>query len=32
MHIHPKDWMDEIGMKLKIEKVWECHTGGCLKG
>ena len=31
VHVQSKGGIDEVGMKLWIEKVWECHLGGCLK-
>ena len=28
VHIHPRGWMDEDGVKLWIEKVWHTRPGG----
>ena len=28
VHVHEKGWMEEHGMKLWINKVWECRPGG----
>lgn len=31
IHNHPKGWMDEEGIKIWIEKVWNSRPGGMLK-
>lgn len=31
VHVHPKGWMDEEGMKLWIRNVWEKRPGALLK-
>ena len=31
VHVHEKGWMDEQGMLLWIEKVWECRPGHLLR-
>ena len=31
IHVHPKGWMDEDGMKVWIEKVWRARPGGLMK-
>ena len=31
VHVQEKGWMDEKGMKLWIEKIWERHPGGLIK-
>ena len=31
MHVHPRGWMDEDGMKLWIRKVWCNRPGGLMK-
>jgi len=31
VHVQPKGWMDEDGMKVWMEKVWEKRPGGLLK-
>ena len=28
VHNHPKGWMDESGVKIWIEKVWQARLGG----
>ena len=28
VHVHPRGWMDEDGVKLWIEKVWRTRPGG----
>ena len=28
VHNHPKGWMDESGVKIWIEKVWQARPGG----
>ena len=30
-HVHDKGWMDENGMKIRIEKVWSKRPGGLLE-
>ncbi|KAF6114623.1 hypothetical protein HJG60_010587 [Phyllostomus discolor] len=31
VHVHDKGWMDENGMKTRMEKVWSKCPGGLLK-
>ena len=31
VHVHPRGWMDEDGMKLWIRKVWCAQPGGLMK-
>ena len=31
VHVHPRGWMDEDGMKLWIRKVWCARPGGLMK-
>lgn len=31
VHVHKKGWMDENGMKLWIDKIWQNRPGGLLK-
>ncbi len=31
VHVHPKGWMDENGMRLWLEKVWGRRPGALLK-
>ena len=31
VHVHPKAWMDEAGMKIWLNKVWKNHPGGLSK-
>lgn len=31
IHVHPKGWMDEDGIKLWLEKVWVCRPGGHIR-
>ena len=31
VHVYDKGWMDENGMKIRIEKVWPKRPGGILK-
>ena len=31
VHVHEKGWMDENGMKLWIDKIWQNRPGGLLK-
>ena len=31
IHVHDEGWMDENGMKIRIEKVWPKRPGGILK-
>ena len=31
VHVHPKGWMDEDGVKLWIDKVWKKRPGGLMK-
>ena len=28
VHVHPKGWMDEAGMKIWVEKIWRGRPGG----
>ena len=30
-HVHDKGWMDEAGMKLWINRLWERRKGALLK-
>ena len=31
VHVHPKGWMDEEGMKVRNDKVWRTRPGGLSK-
>ena len=31
VHVHPKGWMDEDGVKLWTDKVWKKRPGGLMK-
>ena len=31
VHVHPKGWMDEDGVKLWTDKVWKKRAGGLMK-
>ena len=31
VRVHDKGWMDENGMKIRMEKVWSRRPGGLLK-
>ena len=31
IHVHPRQWMDEEGVKICIEKVWRCRAGSLNK-
>ena len=31
IHVHPKGWMDEDGVKLWLDKVWSRRPGGLIK-
>ena len=31
IHVHPRGWMDEEGVKIWIEKVWRCRAGSLNK-
>lgn len=31
VHVHPRGWMDEEGMKIWTERVWRRRKGGLLK-
>lgn len=31
IHVHPKGWMDEEGLKIWLDKVWSRRPGGLLK-
>ena len=31
VHVHKKDWMDEVGIKLWLDNVWSARPGGLRK-